>query len=55
LCFASEEAAKCVRGKSWIAEAVRAFDIEVHIIPLPDKIKKTIVGAQSRQRMVNQS
>lgn len=53
LCFADEAAAKYVRGASWVAEAVRTFDIEVHVVNLPEEQLELVRSAQKRQRMVN--
>ena len=53
MCFASEEAAKYVRGKSWVAVAAREFGVEIHVVHLPDEQKNNIMAAQKRQRMIN--
>ena len=53
LCFADESEAETARGKSWIAEAVREFEIEVVVTPLPSSLAGRVTEAQSRQRMVN--
>lgn len=53
LCFASQSAANYALGKSWVAEAVRTFGIEVHVKELPKELEAQIKKAQSRQRMVN--
>ncbi len=53
ICFASEDAAKYVKGKSWVAEAARIFNVEVHVVKLPEDYKKVVVAAQTRQKMVN--
>lgn len=55
MCFASNEAAKYVQGKSWVAEAAREFGVEIFIVELPEEQKNNVVSAQSRQRMVNPS
>lgn len=55
MCFASEESAKYVQGKSWVAEAAKEFDVEIHIIHLPEELKNKVVSAQQRQRMVNET
>ena len=55
ICFASEEAAKYVKGKSWVAEAAREFDVEVHVVKLPEDFESVVIAAQSRQKMVNPS
>lgn len=53
LCFASDEAAKYVQGKSWVAEAARVFEVEIHVTPLPSEQENKVIAAQRRQRMVN--
>ncbi len=55
MCFASDEAAKYVRGKSWVAEAAKEFGVEIHIVHLSDEQKNKVLSAQKRQRMVNQT
>jgi len=53
MCFASDEAAKYVQGKSWVAEAAREFGVEIIVVHLPDEQKNNVISAQKRQRMVN--
>ncbi|MDH5553510.1 MAG: hypothetical protein OEX82_09310, partial [Nitrosomonas sp.] len=53
ICFASNEAAKYIRGKSWVAEAAKEFGVEVYVVELPEEQKNNIISAQKRQRMVN--
>jgi len=53
LCFASEDAAKYTKGKSWVAKAVSTFGIEVEVIELPADIRVSVLGAQKRQIMTN--
>jgi hypothetical protein len=55
LCFASDEAAKYVRGKSWVAEAAKVFSVEIQVVHLPLELRNNVVSAQKRQRMVNPS
>lgn len=55
ICFASNEAAKYIRGKSWVAEAAKEFGVEVYVVELPEEQKNNIISAQKRQRMVNPS
>jgi len=55
MCFASDEAAKYVLGKSWVAEAAKEFGVEIHIVHLSDEQKNKVLSAQKRQRMVNQA
>lgn len=42
-----------LKGKSFIAESIRQFGIEIKKIDLPDEDHKKIVNAQKRQIMVN--
>lgn len=53
LCFADESAAKTTHGNSWFAEAIREFNIEVHVVALPEGIAERVRLAQRRQRMEN--
>ncbi|OPX38411.1 MAG: hypothetical protein B1H13_11395 [Desulfobacteraceae bacterium 4484_190.3] len=55
ICFASDEAAKYIKGKSWVAEAAREFNIEVYVVELPVEQMNKVISAQHRQRMVNPS
>ena len=42
-----------LKGKSFIAESIRQFGIEIRIIDLPDEIHEIVLKAQRRQVMVN--
>lgn len=44
---------KYLNGKSFIAESIRQFGIEVIRINLPDEISEGIQKAQKRQVMIN--
>ena len=44
---------KYLRGKSFIAESIRQFGIEIIRINLPDELYSTIQNAQSRQNLIN--
>ena len=44
---------KNLRGKSFIAESIRQFGIEIIRINLPDELYSTIQNAQSRQNLIN--
>lgn len=55
MCFASDEAAKYVQGKSWVAEAAKAFGVDIHVVHLSSEQRNNVVSAQKRQRMVNPS
>ncbi len=52
-CFASEEAAKKVIGKSWLALTAKEFNIDIVVILLPKEKEKEILQAQKRQKMIN--
>lgn len=54
-CFASNEAASYVQGKSWIAMMAKEMDITIHVIEPPLKITESIAAAQKRQIMENKS
>lgn len=53
ICFACPEAAAALQGQSWASEAVRAFGVEVHVVPLPPEKIESVKAAQERQIMVN--
>jgi len=55
MCFASNEAAKYVQGKSWVAEAAKEFGVEIFVVELPEEQKNNVISAQKRQKMVNPS
>lgn len=54
LCFASEEAARVVQGKSWLAAAAACFRVEVRLVTLAEAERELLLAAQARQVMVNQ-
>lgn len=49
LLFADEVAAKHFRGRSWMAQALEALEIETLTISLPDALKEKVKLAQKRQ------
>ncbi len=55
LCFASGEASSKFidKSKSWLAYAVKEFNIKIFIFELDPDIRKGIIDAQGRQKMVN--
>jgi hypothetical protein len=53
LAFADETAARSVRNKGWLAEAVSTWGIEVVVVDLPDEVLEGLREAQLRQVMVN--
>ena len=48
--FGDQAAADCVLGKSWLAEALRTWGIEVFVAELEPSIRDGLVAAQVRQR-----
>lgn len=55
LAFADDDAAAEVRGKSWLAEAVATWDVEVIVIELDEAVREGLRSAQARQTMANVS
>jgi hypothetical protein len=55
ICFADEGAAQSLKGRSWLAEVVRRFEIEVKVILLPEDVGRSVQAAQERQVMVNRT
>jgi hypothetical protein len=53
LAFGDEVAARCVMGKSWLAEALRTWGVEVRVVELDAATRAELVAAQVRQMMVN--
>jgi len=53
LCFADEDAAQCVRCRSWLAAVCRDLGVEVKVFSLPVDLHTAVVVAQQRQVMVN--
>jgi len=53
IALADETAAKPLMAKSWLAEALATFNIEVIIVELDDAVRQGIRDAQVRQVMVN--
>lgn len=53
LAFGCEKAALYARGKSWVAEAAREFNVEIVVVPISDETRRSLLDAQTRQRMVN--
>ena len=50
---ADDKVEKYLNGKSFIAESIRQFRIEIKRINLPEELYNTISNAQARQIMVN--
>lgn len=42
-----------LQGNSWLAEAVRQYEIETILVPLPEEKCKSIIEAQLRQNLIN--
>lgn len=49
-----DEVEKFLNGKSFIAESIRQFGIEIKRMDVPKEIRETIARAQKRQIMVNE-
>jgi hypothetical protein len=49
LLFGDAAAARACGGRSWKAEAVRRFSIEVEVVELPDETRLAVMQAQVRQ------
>jgi hypothetical protein len=50
LLFADEVAKKHFDGKSWQAECLREYEIELRVVQLPDDLQRNVESAQRRQR-----
>ena len=44
---------KKLNGLSALAESIRQFGIEVMLVDIDDELREKILGAQSRQKMIN--
>jgi hypothetical protein len=53
IAFADPEAAACVTGASWLAEALRSWEIEVLVVELDDTVRTGLRETQARQVMIN--
>ncbi len=49
LLFGNAAAARVCSGRSWRAEAVRQFGIDVEVVELPDETRLAVMQAQVRQ------
>ena len=49
LLFADRDAAAHFQGKSWMAQCLKEYNIEVRIIELPEELKAKVMKAQERQ------
>ena len=55
IAFGDEAAAACVTATSWLAEALRTWQVEVFVVELDQVIRDGLLAAQARQVMVNPS
>ncbi len=53
LAFGDQEASAKVSGKSWLAEALVTWDVEVFVAELESGVKDGLRVAQARQVMIN--
>jgi hypothetical protein len=49
LAFADEDAASHFRGDSWMAQALKAKNIETVVVELPNDVRRRVLLAQKRQ------
>jgi len=49
IAFGDAEAAKDVRGKSWLSEALRAWNVEVVVVDLDEGVRAGLRAAQVQQ------
>jgi len=55
IAFGDQAAADCVTKRSWLAEALQTWRIEVVVVELEPAVRDGLRSAQVRQVMVNQS
>lgn len=55
IALADEDAARFTAGKGWLAEALRAWNIDVVVVDVEDVVRDGLRAAQVRQVMVNPS
>jgi len=53
--FADDAAAGCVTGRSWPADALRTWGIDMLVVEIDDDVRAGLRAAQIRQVMVNPS
>jgi hypothetical protein len=53
IAFGDQAAAACVTGKSWLAEALNTWKVEVVVVDLHEDVRAGLRAAQARQVMVN--
>ena len=54
IAFGSAEAAACVTGRSWLAEALTTWNVKVIVVDIDSATRDAVIAAQARQVMVNQ-
>ena len=55
LAFGDRVAAASVLGRSWLAEALRTWNVEVLVVDLEEEVRRELLAAQARQVMVNRA
>jgi len=55
IAFGDSDAAACVNAKSWLAQALRTWEVEVLAVDLDAVVRAGLRSAQARQVMVNLS
>lgn len=53
IAFGDSDAAACVTGKSWLAESLRDWEVDVIVVELDESIRDGLRVAQVAQVMVN--
>jgi hypothetical protein len=53
IAFGDSDAAACVNTKSWLAESLRTWGVEVLAVDLDEEVRAGLRSAQARQVMVN--
>ena len=53
LAFGDEAACRSLLGRSWKAEALKTWGVEVFVLEIDDQTRDGLLAAQARQRMVN--
>jgi len=50
-CFVDQSASASLLGRSWTADAARAFGVEILVQDLPENVRLQVIAAQDRQNM----
>lgn len=53
LAFADKDAATYATGRGWLAQALRTWNVDVHVVQIPEELREEIRRAQTSQKMVN--